>query len=920
MYPPAQPKPDYSDLDAFMAGNGPNLDDLLAGAKSTLASANAFDAANPHPTWGSLAPKTTPVVDPTAPSLPRTIGAMGVRGLSGLLASFAADAPGVGTAVGAGLGSGGEALAEEIEGRDKLNPLQIAAQGGLGAVPMGPLMKLLGVGGSAVRAGLVGALHGGAAGALTDSAETGALPTPEAIGLGAVTGGAASGLGHMLLSGKLLNGERGPAPLKVERYAPNTSAVSHVADPEAAALPFSPSTAADATPRQMAGATGVDLPFDAAPAPAAKFAFHQDDFNGGSIPLYNVEGGPLDRSTVSAETLGQHGIAVPETPAFVPRQSAALAVDAAAPLETPVTDAPPADTRSPLQRLLSPRVSAAEAADNLARDGSLLGSPHTSNEVAGMEQEFGDPLPEVQAQLSRRRQAGHMEDTRNNARYDYLTAPDEVPPTSRPDDTPPSTPPSDGRFTLPEPSPAMRTRLNDLLDARDRSMGREPVAEASPAAALEAPDPHSPVMDASGRPIAPAQGALAERPAGPWSTNGTDSVEPAATGTDGPAGGLEAGFANTAALRSLLRVPVGAAAGAYFDPENQERGAVLGGGLGALSMAPGAMAGAERLRYASMLAGGAPIKKILSDTGVALNTAGERSMTHGPGAGLDVLKQFFSPTTVQDAVNRIRTGGMDANASVLDQPKSTSYKGLLGVPSRIMGGLTQATQGALERAGVDTADAAKRTFTAEPETKGGQKLLDLTRSSPLARLFLPFVKTATNIAEAGTLPIANLAKLGDMTGAGRTQALAKVGMLGASGAAGAAFGNSDFADDHPTLAKMAPLLTGPGMLPFASAQAFMHALKSGKTSPQALEALAGQVRQSLPLPSEWGTSPEEMLASLAPTGVRAINNTFIDPEAPNRDTSGSTFGALIKRIPGLSKTLPLKGDSTPRINKKFLDE
>lgn len=56
--------------------------------------------------------------------------------------------------------------------------------------------------------------------------------------------------------------------------------------------------------------------------PKANFAFHQDDFQGGSLPLYNIEaeGHSLHRSTVSADTLREAGIDVPETPPFNPNE------------------------------------------------------------------------------------------------------------------------------------------------------------------------------------------------------------------------------------------------------------------------------------------------------------------------------------------------------------------------------------------------------------------------------------------------------------------------------------------------------------------------------------------------------------------------------------------------------------------------
>lgn len=51
-------------------------------------------------------------------------------------------------------------------------------------------------------------------------------------------------------------------------------------------------------------------------APTATFLGYQPTAEGGAFPLYNVAGGPLNRSTVSAEKLTANGIAVPETPSI----------------------------------------------------------------------------------------------------------------------------------------------------------------------------------------------------------------------------------------------------------------------------------------------------------------------------------------------------------------------------------------------------------------------------------------------------------------------------------------------------------------------------------------------------------------------------------------------------------------------------
>lgn len=112
-----------------------------------------------------------------------------IRGASGL---------GPGGLIGAGMGAGGEALAEMVEG-SKLNPATIAAMGGINAIPMGGTLKLLpamlkGAGVSALGTGLIQQTEGGAH-----------IPTKEELesigisgGIGAVGGGIGHGIGKLL--------------------------------------------------------------------------------------------------------------------------------------------------------------------------------------------------------------------------------------------------------------------------------------------------------------------------------------------------------------------------------------------------------------------------------------------------------------------------------------------------------------------------------------------------------------------------------------------------------------------------------------------------------------------------------------------------------------------------------------------------
>lgn len=409
----------------------------------------------------------------------------------------------------------------------------------------------------------------------------------------------------------------------------------------------------------------------------------------------------------------------------------------------------------------------------------------------------------------------------------------------------------------------------------------------------------SPLAEAEGGGGTPARSSLAQ------------SVGDTFAGHEFPFhGNPEAGSTDLSALLGMARIPAGAAIGAYFDPENRTRGALIGGGLGAASLHPGVASNLERLRYFSMLMGPAQLKNIAGNVGVTASTAAERALTHGPAAGGKVLSEFFSPKTAQHAADVFR--GRDVPLERMDQPSSTSDTGIMGLPFRAMGAADEATKGAMARAGVE--DPAARTFTSDPTTPLGQAVMAAQRKGgPIARVIMPFVKTAVNQAEAGTTPFAALAHLGELSPAERRQALAKVAVLAGAGAAGAAYGSTDFASEHPVLSPFAAVLAGSGAVPFAVAQQFAHARHTGKNEPQALQAAGTELGHQLPMPSEWAFSPAALLASLVPTGLRSLN-----PDTTERDTTGSIFGPALARIPFLSRLLPAKG--SPRTHTRLTRE
>jgi hypothetical protein len=222
----------------------------------------------------------------------------------------------------------------------------------------------------------------------------------------------------------------------------------------------------------------------------------------------------------------------------------------------------------------------------------------------------------------------------------------------------------------------------------------------------------------------------------------------------------------------------------------------------------------------------------------------------------------------------------------------------------------------LKRGGIE--DTAERVFTSEPKTQLSKGIRALQRDGgPGARAMSPFVKTGLNVAEAGTVPFADLAKIlqgaSKLDDAGKKQVYAKVALLLGGGAAGAAFGTTDFAHDHPKLAAFAPVAAGPAALPFTVAQQVMRAATTGKskTPAQLLKTAGASVYDQLPLPSDQAFDPSKLLAStVVPAGLNMANDEIFD--GVERDTSGGVFDELLSRLPGVSKTLPRKSKTRRR--------
>jgi hypothetical protein len=139
----------------------------------------------------------------------RGIGATTLRGLSGLLSGTASWEPGIGTALGAGIGGLGEAGAELIEGSN-LSPSRIAAEATLGAIPGGKIFKAGKVLPTVLRSGAMGALGAG-----TREYAAGQPLDPTAIAESGALSAATGGLLARFLSPKVAL-PSGGAPVEIQ--------------------------------------------------------------------------------------------------------------------------------------------------------------------------------------------------------------------------------------------------------------------------------------------------------------------------------------------------------------------------------------------------------------------------------------------------------------------------------------------------------------------------------------------------------------------------------------------------------------------------------------------------------------------------------------------------------------------------------
>ncbi len=255
-------------------------------------------------------------------------------------------------------------------------------------------------------------------------------------------------------------------------------------------------------------------------------------------------------------------------------------------------------------------------------------------------------------------------------------------------------------------------------------------------------------------------------------------------------------------------------------------GAALGGAA-LLASKPGRIGkiagGLNALRQQLMLSGFALPKSMLGNVGAAVNASAERG-TMAP------LKELFSGQTLKDAVQSFKTGSgaalNPAGHNVTNLPKA------LSLPGRLMGSLDEATQQALQRAGLTAKESATETLQA-PLTGG----LGQAFESPVASYLHPFRRTPFNQFIEGLKSFqGGQGPLGLLGSHPKTQA--------AYLAAGAAHGAATSEDKAPLSIPLTVAAAGRRGLPYGLAALAGRLASSGKGG--------GQIASSVLPVSEYG--------------------------------------------------------------------
>lgn len=311
---------------------------------------------------------------------------------------------------------------------------------------------------------------------------------------------------------------------------------------------------------------------------------------------------------------------------------------------------------------------------------------------------------------------------------------------------------------------------------------------------------------------------------------------------------------------------------------------------------------ANRLRYFSMLSSPVTqIKNVAGNVGAVTSHAAESALGGKFREAGDVLREFFSPQTVRDAIAEYHApseGGRwgDEGHSVLD------------IPGRTMGAIDRASKNALERANIPADQAHEITFTNRPKSDLGSSLNDALNRSTAGKLLVPFSKTATNILERGIERTPGLGYLaqalsgGNLTTSVPKQILGAVA-AGAGGYVGSRPGAAAYAKAHPTQKALIEALLGPYAVPYAIGSGAMQAAQKPKsTAADVVQAALSTLSSAAPMPNEYTLDPSRYLASYVPNILRDVNPLAgIDPAG--FDVGHSFVNRSIAKIPVLNELL-----------------
>ena len=190
--------------------------------------------------------------------------------------------------------------------------------------------------------------------------------------------------------------------------------------------------------------------------------------------------------------------------------------------------------------------------------------------------------------------------------------------------------------------------------------------------------------------------------------------------------------------------------------------------------------GLGALRQQSMLSGLALPKSVLGNIGATAVESAERGT-------MKPLRELFSMDTLRDIKNIYKTGGQATQQTALPGMTGPVGKAALDtgttlpgpMPGRIMGAVDEATRNALGRAGLSPSEAERAVFQAPLPGKLGEAL-----DNPVMRYLIPFRRTPFNQLIEGGKAFA-------------PQTATQLGLLGGSGAAGAAHGAATVEEKYP---------------------------------------------------------------------------------------------------------------------------